>query len=48
MPPEHRELLERMFRDLSQMVPEHVEFEILDQEWKFTNRLLWSSSSHPD
>jgi len=32
MLPEHRELLERIFRDLSQMMPEHIEFEILDQE----------------
>jgi hypothetical protein len=48
VPPEHRELLERMFRDLRQMVPEHVEFEILDDGWKFTNNRLWSVSTFVD
>ena len=31
-----------MFRDLSQMMPEHIKFEILYQEWKFTNGLRCS------
>ena len=48
MPPEHREQLERTFHNLSQMMPEHIKFEILDQEWKFTNGLRWSCSSYLD
>ena len=29
-----------MFRDLRQMVPGHIEFEILDDGWTLTNGLL--------
>ena len=36
-----------MFRDLRQMVPEHVELEILDDGWMFRNGLLMSASTSP-
>ena len=46
--PEHRELLERMFRDLREMVPEGMTLEVLNHHYRFTYRDLWSCSTVMD
>ena len=48
MLPEQRELLERMIRDLAQMVPEGVRFEMLDDALNLSHGRLWSSATVMD
>ena len=45
---EQRELLERMVKDLSQMVPARITYEILDDSLKLSNGRPWSCGTVMD